>query len=72
MKLPVLSGRELIRVLAKAGYWVHDQRGSHVHLRHTLRPPLTIPNHDEVAIGTLKAIIKGAGFSEEDFMELMK
>jgi len=72
MRLPILSGKELIRILSKAGYWIHDQKGSHVHLRHTFRPPLTVSNHDEIAIGTLKALIKDARFSEEELMELKK
>ena len=67
MKLPVLSAKEVIRTLGKYGYYVHDQKGSHVHLRHPTRPPLTVPNHDEIARGTLKAIIEAAGLKPEDF-----
>jgi len=67
MKLPVLSAKEVIKTLGKCGYRVHDQKGSHVHLRHPTRPPLTIPNHGEIARGTLKAIIEAAGLKPEDF-----
>jgi len=67
MKLPVLSAKEVIRTLGKCGYRVHDQKGSHVHLRHPTRPPLTIPNHGEMARGTLKAIIEASGLKPEDF-----
>jgi predicted RNA binding protein YcfA (HicA-like mRNA interferase family) len=42
-RLPVLSGREVVKALSKIGYYVRDQKGSHIHLRHPTRPPLTIP-----------------------------
>ena len=67
MKLPVLSAKEVIKTLGKSGYFVHDQKGSRVHLRHPTRPPLTIPNRGEIARGTLKAIIEAAGLKPEDF-----
>jgi predicted RNA binding protein YcfA (HicA-like mRNA interferase family) len=71
-KLPVVSGQQLIRVFGKIGYYVRAQQGSHVHLRHPIRPPLTIPAHKEIAHGTLRAIIRQAGFSRDEFSELLK
>jgi len=71
MRLPVLSGKEVIKALSKLGYYVRDQKGSHVHLRHPSRKPLTVPNHPEVAKGTLSAIIKEAGLTIEEFMALL-
>ncbi len=67
-KLPVLSGKEVIRLLESIGYYVRDQKGSHIHLRHPTRKPLTIPNHKEIARGTLRHIIKEAGLSIEEFL----
>lgn len=67
MKLPVLSGKEVLRILSKHGYHIHDQKGSHVHLRHPVRPPLTVPLHNEISKGTLKAIIEVSGLTREDF-----
>ncbi len=69
MKLPVLSARDVIKALAKHGYVVHDQKGSHVHLRHPVRPPLTVPNHREIAKGTLKAIVAASGIPLEEFVK---
>jgi predicted RNA binding protein YcfA (HicA-like mRNA interferase family) len=51
-KLPILSGKEVVKALSKLGYSINDQKGSHIHLRHPVRRPLTIPNHQEVARGT--------------------
>jgi len=70
-RLPVLSAREVIRALSKAGYYVRDQKGSHVHLRHPSRPPLTVPNHPEVARGTLRRILRDAGLTVEEFLGLL-
>jgi predicted RNA binding protein YcfA (HicA-like mRNA interferase family) len=71
MKLPVVSAKEIIKALSKIGYYVRDQKGSHVHLRHSYRKPLTIPDHPEIARGTLRGIIKAAGLTVEDFLELL-
>ena len=70
-RLPVLSGRDVIRALSRIGYYVRDQKGSHVHLRHPTRPPLTVPNHPEVARGTLRGILRSAGLTVEEFLGLL-
>ncbi|MEA1985271.1 MAG: type II toxin-antitoxin system HicA family toxin [Euryarchaeota archaeon] len=70
-KLPVLSGKDVVKALTSLGYYVRSQKGSHIHLRHPERPALTIPNHKEIAPGTLRTIIKQSGFTVEDFRELL-
>jgi predicted RNA binding protein YcfA (HicA-like mRNA interferase family) len=70
-KLPVISGKKLIKVLTKLGYYVRDQKGSHVHLRHSIRKPLTVPAHKTIARGTLRAIIRDAGLSIDEFLKLL-
>ena len=72
--LPVLSGRELIRALEKAGFEVDRQKGSHVVLRH-VDPPyrrLTVPDHREIRKGTLRAILRQAGLTPEELAELLE
>ncbi|MBN2188640.1 MAG: type II toxin-antitoxin system HicA family toxin [Chitinispirillaceae bacterium] len=71
-KLPVVSGHQLIKAFFKIGYYIRAQQGSHVHLRHPVRPPLTIPAHKEIARGTLRAILRQSGFSLDEFSELLK
>ncbi|HUV02856.1 MAG TPA: type II toxin-antitoxin system HicA family toxin [Desulfobacteria bacterium] len=71
MELPTVSAKEVIKALSKIGYYVRDQKGSHVHLRHSYRKPLTIPDHPAIAKGTLRAIIKEAGLTVEEFLELL-
>ena len=72
-KLPVISGKEVVKALTKLGYTVDHQTGSHIILRNK-NPPhrrLTVPNHKELAKGTLRAIIKQAGLTREGFVELV-
>lgn len=69
-KLPVLSGKEIFKILQRIGYYFRDQEGSHIHLRYKTRKPLTIPNHKEIARGTLRQIIRDAGLTVEEFMKL--
>ena len=71
-KLPVLSGKELCKALGKIGYSIDHQTGSHIILRHK-NPPyrrLTVPEHKEIAKGTLRAIIRQAGLTLEEFKDL--
>ncbi|MDP7265048.1 MAG: type II toxin-antitoxin system HicA family toxin [Candidatus Thermoplasmatota archaeon] len=70
-QIPVISGKRLIKALAKIGYYVRDQRGSHIHLRHPYKNPLTIPNHKEIAKGTLRAILRVADIPVEELLELL-
>ena len=72
-KLPVLSGRELVRALGKLGYRLDRQRGSHMILRHESPPHrrLVVPDHDPIARGTLRAIIREAGQTIEELIQLL-
>lgn len=72
-KLPVVSGRDLVKALAKIGYLCDHQTGSHIILRHHAPPHrrLTIPNHKEIAKGPLKNIIREAGLTIEELLEVL-
>ncbi|MCS4541651.1 MAG: type II toxin-antitoxin system HicA family toxin [Euryarchaeota archaeon] len=67
----MVSGKEVIKALQKIGYYVYDQKGSHVHLRHFNERPLTVPYHEEIDRGTLRRIIKDAGLTVEEFVDLL-
>ena len=74
-KLPALNGRETLHLLLKAGFYVHHQSGSHARLFHHIRTELrvTIPIHNkDLPDGTLRSILKQAGLSEEQFINLLK
>jgi len=63
-KLPVLSGREVLKILHEFGFQDFAQRGSHVKVRRVLEggrtQTLTVPDHDEIDRGTLQAIYRQA------------
>ena len=71
-KLPAISGRHAIRAFGKIGFVFDRQHGSHVILRH-VDPPnrrLVVPDHDELAKGTLRRLIHDAGLTVEEFLAL--
>jgi predicted RNA binding protein YcfA (HicA-like mRNA interferase family) len=72
--LPQVSGREVLGALVKLGFEKDRQKGSHIVLRQAAYPHrrLVIPDHKEVAKGTLRAIIKQAGLTLEEFNELLR
>jgi predicted RNA binding protein YcfA (HicA-like mRNA interferase family) len=63
-KLRSLSGRDVIRFFYDSGFEIESQRGSHAKLRRILsdgtRQTLTIPVHEELDKGTLRAIYRQA------------
>ena len=69
--LPVISGQECISALAKVGYYTLRQRGSHVRLVCEGRPPVTVPLHRTLDRGTLRAIIRAADMSPDEFVGLL-
>lgn len=72
-KLPIISGIKVVKIFVKIGYEIDHQTGSHIILRHKEEPHrrLTIPNHKDIAKGTLRAIIRQAGLTVEGFIELL-
>lgn len=67
------SGAEAVKAFERAG-WYQDrpQKGSHVTM---VKPPspvvLTVPQHDALRPGTLRALIRNAGLSVEEFTDLL-
>ncbi len=71
--LPRVSGREVVKALTRVGYEQDRQRGSHIILRQTSYPHrrVTVPDHKEVAKGTLRAIIRESGLTVDEFKALL-
>jgi len=73
-RLPVVSGKIVIKALGKIGYEVVRQRGSHVRLaarENSDRKALTVPLHDPIKPGLLRHIIRDANLSVEEFVALL-
>ena len=67
--LPILSGQEVVRIFERFGWTVVRQRGSHIILvKDGHRASLSVPNHSEVARGTLRALVRSAGLTVEEFV----
>jgi len=74
MALPVISGRQAIKALTKAGFEVAGRRGSHVKLKKRVDKKVfvvIVPDHAELARGTLKSILRQANTTREEFLKLL-
>ena len=69
---PVCSGADAVKAFRRLGYEVDHQTCSHIILRQPTGRRLTVPNHRELAKGTLRALIREAGITKEEFRELLK
>jgi predicted RNA binding protein YcfA (HicA-like mRNA interferase family) len=72
-KLPRVSGQECIHALERAGFRVKRQSSSHVILRRD-EPfaQVVVPDHQELDRGTLRAILRHADLSIDDFVGLLR
>ena len=74
-KLPVISGKELIRALKKEGFVEVRHKGSHVSLQKVTAEKTfktVVPLHRELAKGTLLDILHQAGLNKDELIELLK
>jgi predicted RNA binding protein YcfA (HicA-like mRNA interferase family) len=72
-RLPVVSGAEAVRIFEKAGWTIDRPRGSHVILvKDGHIATLSVPDHKELARGTLRSLIRAAGMTTDDFEALEK
>ncbi len=69
--LPTLSGREVVKAFSLDGWQMVRQRGSHMIL---VKPgqmaSLSVPDHREIAKGTLRSLIRSSGLTVEQFTGL--
>jgi len=66
-----VSGKKAMAAFCRAGYKVARQRGSHVILKRKGAPNLVIPDHRSVAPFLLRAQIRRAGLTEDQFLDLL-
>jgi len=68
-KIPLLSGQEVVKIFKRLGWEVARRRGSHIILvKEGNIATLSVPNHHEVARGTLRSLIARAGLSVDEFL----
>ncbi len=67
--VPLMSGRDVVRAFEKFGWQIARQRGSHIILvKEGARATLSVPDHKEVARGTLRSLIRAAGLTIDEFL----
>ncbi len=78
-KLPVISGKILLKFLQSLGYGIVRRRGSHVRLEKKTdggTHKITVPNHDQIAKGTLNDILNKVSvwnqISKDDLIETLR
>ncbi len=74
MKLPIISGKDAVKALEKAGFVIVRQKGSHIRMKKVTSDTvikITVPLHDTLDRGTLKSMIRSAGITEEEFVDLL-
>jgi len=72
-KVPLLSGREVVKVFRRLGWDIARQQGSHIILvKEGHIATLSVPDHREVARGTLRSLIARAGLTIEEFLNALK
>jgi len=73
-RLANISGKDAVKIFSEIGYYLARQEGSHMILSNDRpgSPILVIPDHKELAPALLRAQIKRAGLSVDEFLELKK
>jgi predicted RNA binding protein YcfA (HicA-like mRNA interferase family) len=67
-----ISGKEASKAFQEVGWQIIGQVGSHLVMsKPDLRVNLSIPQHKELSIGTLRALIRNAGMTVEEFLDLL-
>ncbi|HYX72714.1 MAG TPA: type II toxin-antitoxin system HicA family toxin [Nitrososphaera sp.] len=72
MKLPLLSGRQVLVALTRLGFVEVHRKGSHVKMKHEDGRVIVFPFHDEVDRYTLKGALRDADIGVTDFLKEVK
>ena len=67
--LPVISGDQFVKAVRKIGYSLDHTEGSHMILLHPSGRRLSVPRHPELGRGLLRALIRDAGLSREEWSQ---
>jgi predicted RNA binding protein YcfA (HicA-like mRNA interferase family) len=72
LPLPLVSGREVVKAFESLGWTEARQTGSHIILvRQGHQATLSVPDHKEVARGTLRSLIRAAGVTVDEFVQAL-
>lgn len=71
-RLPVVSGVEFVRAVARIGFTLDRTEGSHMILIGPTGRRITVPRHRELGRGLLRALIRDAGLTRDEFLQLIR
>ncbi len=72
MKLPLLSGKQVLAALTRLGFAEVHRKGSHVKMKHADGRVIVFPFHDEIDRFTLKGALREASIEAVDFLKEVK
>lgn len=71
-ELSNIAGKTAVKAFERAGWSVRGQVGSHIMMtKDGVRANLSVPRHKELSVGTLRKLIRVAGLTVDDFLELL-
>jgi predicted RNA binding protein YcfA (HicA-like mRNA interferase family) len=71
-RLAKISGKEAVKAFSKAGWRIAGQVGSYVVMtKPGSRANLSVPQHRALSVGTLRALIRHAGLTVDEFLTLI-
>ena len=72
MKLPLYSGKQVLRALERLGFEEISRKGSHVKMKHMDGRVIVFPFHDEIDRFTLKGALKDAEIEVDNFLLVVR
>ena len=67
-----IAGKAAVKAFERAGWSLRGQVGSHLMMTKAgLRANLSIPQHKELSVGALRKLIRAAGLTVDEFLELL-
>ena len=69
MKIPLISGRQVVKTLERLGFTEVHRKGSHVKMKHADGRMIVFPFHDEIDRFTLKGALRDAEIDLEEFVK---
>ncbi len=71
-RLPILSGKEVVKILEAIGYEEIGRQSSHIRLSHPERKSVTVPDYKMVSRGLLRKILRDAELTPEEFIKIIE
>ena len=72
-KLPIVSSKDMIRILESLGFYIVRQKGSHKIYRHRDGRVVVVPSHgDDLRRGLIRALLRDIEITIDDYIKLKR